>query len=368
MKLLMISGDRTLVAGKASAFSAMMEEFHTHFERIDIICPKPTHQGQNVLQVFGNVHIHPATGGLLSQPFFIKRKGKELFRQFAHDVMTVHEYPPFYNGIGARFLKKKIGIPAVLELHHIIGYPKAASFSEFIGRWMTKFFIGGHSRHFSAVRVVNETVKTRLSEWGVPVEKMKNVPSVYLDHSLLMSSKHSPKKYDATFCSRLVDNKGLPEVIEAFARLDGATLRIIGDGPLCSSSEMLVKNLGLEDRVTFAGWLPDAAAVAREIASGKVFLMNSKSEGNPRVAIEAMALGLPVLTTRVGIMPDVVREGENGMFTTGKPKDIAEKLKLMLADSAKLAAMGAAASGIAARFEKKAAIKAYADFLMSQVH
>jgi hypothetical protein len=70
-KLLMISGDRTLATGKVGAFAAMMEEFHHHFERIDIICPAVSTSERVVRQVYGNVHIHPSPTSLLSQPFFI---------------------------------------------------------------------------------------------------------------------------------------------------------------------------------------------------------------------------------------------------------------------------------------------------------
>lgn len=345
----------------------MMEEFHTHFDRIDIICPRVSAE-RVVRTVYGNVFIHPSSTGLFWQPFFICRKGRELFRAHKHDVMTIHDYPPFYNGNGARMLVKKTGIASVEEIHHIVGWPRAASFSEWVGRWLSRRKLPCSARIFDAVRVVNEGVKNVLVSWGAPPDKIHIVPSVYLDHAVIDAGKNQQKKFDAVFCSRLVDNKGLNEVIGAVANIPNVKLLVIGDGSLRTSMEEKVKFLGLDNRVTFTGWLNTAADVAKAVASGKIFLMNSKSEGNPRAAVEAMALGLPVIATKVGIMPDLIRDGVNGAFTDGSASDVARKLETLLSDSSKIAAMGREAAKVRDQFEKKAAVKAYADFLKSVPH
>lgn len=362
MKLLMISGDRNVVAGRACAFSETLAELPAHFERIDILCPRVKATPQ-VRVLHGNVYLHPASGSLLSQPSYILQKGRELWKAHRHDVMTVHDYPPFYNGIGARWLRKATGIPAVLEIHHIVGWPKAASVSEYIGRVMSRMFLPSHCQQFDGVRVVNGTVKQVLASWGVPEKMLRIVPSFYLDHELLQASKHQPKTHDLVFCSRLVSNKRLLPVLDALEHLPDATLLVIGDGPLRAQAEKRAKAFGA--RVKFTGWLPSHADVPRALASGKIFVMNSASEGGPRVALEAMALGLPVLATRVGVLPDIVQDGVNGMFTNGTPQDIAAKAGMLLADPARSAAMGREAEKVTERFEKKTAIRAYADFLKS---
>ena len=76
-----------------------------------------------------------------------------------------------------------------------------------------------------------------------------------------------------------------------------------------------------------------------------------------------MAAGLPVLATRVGIMPDILKNGVNGMFTNGSPKDIAEKAKQLLCNEKTIVAMGNEAKKVMETFEKTKAIKAYAEFL-----
>ncbi len=364
MKLLMISGDRNVAAGKAGAFSETLKELHTHFERIDILCPKISTQ-KLVSVIHGNVFLYPATGSLISQPSFILQKGRELFKEHHHDVMTVHDFPPFYNGLGARWLKHVTGIPAVLEIHHIIGWPRASSMTEFIGCILSRILLPSHTKKFDAVRTVNSTVNNLLVSWGADNRAIHTIPSFYLDHDLIQSCKNQQKKYDLVFCSRLVDNKGLILAIDTLHYLPSATMHIIGDGPLRKKAEKYAKKFG--NRVTFSGWLPSQAEVLSSVASGKIFIMNSASEGGPRAALEAMALGLPILTTRVGVMPDVVTDSVNGMFTDGTEHDIATKASSLLADPARCAVMGVEAAKVLEKFEKHAAVRAYADFLKSFV-
>ena len=367
MKLLMISGDRSLAGRRQGPFLTLLEEFRFHFERIDIQCPCGPEGESGGFALFDNVWVHPSPVSLLSHAFWISQRGTELVREFGHDVMTVHEYPPFYNGLGARGIHRKTGISAVLEIHHIIGFPQAAGLGEWIGRMLSRLFLGCHAARFTAVRTVNGSVKNQLAAWGVPADRTSVVPSVYLDHALIGAVNNTPKKYDVVFCARLVGNKGLPETIVAMAGVPGATLLVVGDGPLKMKAQGMAKSLGIESRVTFTGWLPTAEDTARAIASGRVFVMNSKSEGNPRVAVEAMSYGLPILATRVGIMPDIVKDGVNGMFIDGTSADLAVKIRVMLGDAGKVEKMSLEAAKVALQFEKKAAIRAYADFLKSCV-
>jgi glycosyltransferase involved in cell wall biosynthesis len=315
------------------------------------------------MSVFGNVFVHPNTGSLWEQPRWIIGKGAELITAHQHAVMTVHDYPPFYNGTGAKSLSRITGVPAVQELHHLVGVPRAASFSEWIARTMARMYLRKHIEGFAAVRTVNGSVREYLIARGVPAEKIHIIPSMYLDHAVIDAVKNHNKTHDLTFAARLTDNKGLLPVVEAMSLLSDATLEIVGDGPLKAKAEARIASRGLSSKVRITGWLNTPADVFTAIAQGKLFVMNSLSEGNPRVAIEAMALGVPVLATRVGIMPDVIADGINGAFTDGTPRDIAEKARALLADPARLTAMGTEAAKIVARFEKKTAIKVYADFL-----
>jgi glycosyltransferase involved in cell wall biosynthesis len=369
-KLLMISGDRSVLAGKRSAFAQMLEEFSKHWERIDIICPwtkcpMPNAQcpNNNDQSPIPNVFFHPSPRGLWYQPFWIRKKGKELTELHGHDVITVHDYPPFYNGIGARMLLRKRKIPSVLEVHHVVGWPVAASISEWIGRWMSKMFLPSHCKHFDAVRIVSRPVGDLLRSWGIASDRLKSVPSFYLDSSVFKPDPAAQKKYDLVCCARLVANKGFGKLLRALNKLPEITLLLIGDGPLRSSLESRALSLGIANRVTFLGWLPTEHDIALGIRSARLFVMPSKSEGGPRVAIEALACGIPVLSTRVGMMPDVIEDGVNGAFTTGTEEDLQEKIRSLLSDTTSLDAMGKKAAEIGGKYEKEKMIREYAEFL-----
>ncbi len=376
MKLLMVSGDRSILQRKRGAFWYTLQELREYFDRIDVITPRsiilPTSgtlkskAGESSL-IGGRVFFHPCQKRLTHQPWWIKKKGKELIEMFGHEVMTVHEYPPFYNGIGARRLARRMKIPYALEVHHIVGYPHAASLSELIARRMSHSYFKRASRRADAVRVVNRQVFDQLNKWGVEADKMQIIPSFYLDKDVLTTRKAPPVIYDVAFCGRLVPNKGLPQLIKAISKFENARLVVIGDGPARDKYEKFANSLGLQDRVFFVGWLPTLEAVIEAMLSASMFVLPSKSEGGPRVLVEAMAAGMPVISTKIGIAPEVIKDGENGLFTTGMPDDLAEKIRILRGDEGLRKRFSAEAPKILERFERRKLVKEYAEFLQNLV-
>ncbi len=87
--------------------------------------------------------------------------------------------------------------------------------------------------------------------------------------------------------------------------------RIVGDGELRPSLEMLRRDLGLDDRVEFAGERTDASA---ELARMDIFLLPSLWEGLPYVVLEAMAAGVPVVATAVNGNRELITHGTNGLL------------------------------------------------------
>jgi len=363
MNLLMISGDRSILQGKQGAFWYTLEEFSKHWNRIDIICPHVV--GKSEETVHGNVHIHASPKKLWYQPWWILKKGKELYTSHSYSSMTVHEYPPFYNGIGAKWLSKKIGIPYALEIHHIVGYPKSASLFEYIGRLLSRFYLAIDASSAAAVRTVNESVKKVLIRFRIPEEKLHVVPSFYLDGAFLSSLQEEQKKYDIAFCARLVENKGIKELIDAVTLLDGVTLVIIGDGPMKSIMEKRVQQNGIADRVTFTGWLDSQEDVMKTIKSAKMFVMNSKSEGGPRILLEAMGCGMPVISTPVGIASSVISVGQNGLLSTGSAQNLGFRIQSLLKDKSLREKLGENARDVLRQYDRSVLVKAYADFLKS---
>lgn len=369
MNLLMISGDRSVLMGKRGAFWYTLEAFSKHWGRIDIICPYVDMDTSNpdALTFFGNVYFHPCPEkGLIKQPAWIFKKGQKLHELFHYNVMTVHEYPPFYNGLGAMMLMRSLKIGSVLEIHHLVGYPVPADRKERMGRMLSRMFLPYEIPSYDAVRTVSKSTAERLLSWKVKKSKVSVVPSFYLDHRLFASIEQPMhRQYDVAFCARLVPNKGLDALLHAIAKRPRVTLLVIGDGPERAKCEALAKKLDISERVEFRGWLSSQEDVLRALMSAKIFVMNSLSEGGPRIALEAMACGLPVIATKVGVMPDVIEDGKNGLFTTGNPEDLIVKIDALLGDSILRDTMGKQAKGVLERFEREKLIANYARFLQS---
>lgn len=362
MKLLMVSGDRAAVAGKMGPFAYTLESLTRHFDEIHVITPRPAHAAPVAIP---GVHFHPSPWSLVRQPKWITQRGQHILSAAGPWVMTVHEYPPFYNGRGARKLHALTGVPYALEIHHIVGYPQPASRSERAGLLLSRWHLAYAARRATAVRTVNGDVQRILIGWGAPEQKVQVVPSFYLDAEALQLPPPVEHAYDVVIAGRMAPNKGIPDVLAAVAALPDVRLLVIGDGPLRQQMVQLARRLGIAPRVTFAGWLHDQEDVLRAMRSARVFVMNSRSEGGPRTALEAMALGMPVVVTKVGVMPDVVREGVNGLFTTGMPEDLAACVRRLLDDAPLRERLGLAARSVLRTFERTETIARYADFLRS---
>ena len=90
--------------------------------------------------------------------------------------------------------------------------------------------------------------------------------------------------------------------------------------------------------------------------------MPSFNEGGPRVTLEAMACKVPVITSRVGVMLDIIKEGENGLFIDWNPKDIADKIMLLLKDNSLRQKIAENGHQTIQQFERKKVIENYAKF------
>jgi glycosyltransferase involved in cell wall biosynthesis len=110
----------------------------------------------------------------------------------------------------------------------------------------------------------------------------------------------------------LREEKNVARLLRAFAALPAGRLVIVGDGPERPALEALARSLGIADRVRFAGHHQDTAAF---YAQFDIFALSSDTEQMPLSVIEAMASGLPVVSTAVGDVPAMVAD-QNAPFIT----------------------------------------------------
>jgi glycosyltransferase involved in cell wall biosynthesis len=152
--------------------------------------------------------------------------------------------------------------------------------------------------------------KTTVVELGLHLDHLLRLEA---DTSLRTALGFEPGHVVFGYVGRLVPIKDLPTLIRGFALaasdVPEARLMIAGDGELRSSLEALADDLGVGERVRFAGWQRDLAAVYGAMDVG---ILSSRNEGTPVALIEAMAAGKPVVATAVGGVEDIVTSGQTG--------------------------------------------------------
>lgn len=155
-----------------------------------------------------------------------------------------------------------------------------------------------------------------------------------------------PEPLDAqtfVFVGRLTEQKALSVALEALREVDGAKLVLVGDGPERGQLERCATELGVANRVRFTGALP-RTQVLRHLAGARAAVLSSSWENLPHAAVEALAVGTPVLATAVGGVPEVVRDGENGLLVEpNDPQAFAAALRRVLDDDALRARLAARA-------------------------
>jgi glycosyltransferase involved in cell wall biosynthesis len=153
--------------------------------------------------------------------------------------------------------------------------------------------------------------------------------------------------------------KDHPTLLQAAARvrqrLPEVRFLLIGQGPLEPEARRLAAELGLDATVVFTGFRTDAH---RLLAALDVFTLSSTYEGLPIALIEAMALGRPAVVTRVGGVPEVLADGDQGLLVPPRDPDaLAGGLLRLLGDRGLRDRMGAAARVRAADFDIRKAVR-----------
>ncbi|MCC6575499.1 MAG: N-acetyl-alpha-D-glucosaminyl L-malate synthase BshA [Planctomycetes bacterium] len=206
--------------------------------------------------------------------------------------------------------------------------------------------------HSDAVTSVSDELKGRvldvLGERKRPIEVIPNfidtqrfTPGCCADKRRELAK---PDEKIIMHVSNFRELKRTREIIHAFAKYSQkqrSRLVMVGDGPDLGACRDLALELKLRDRVTFVGTYD---AIWELLPQADLFVLASEYESFGLSALEAMACGVPTLTTNAGGLPEVVKEGETGlMFNVGDINALAAAMSRMLGDDALRAKMGAAA-------------------------
>ena len=163
--------------------------------------------------------------------------------------------------------------------------------------------------------VANSTAAAeQLRSEGVPAHKIRMIPNGVDVRAFEPVSPRARIRRIVTVAN-LRPEKGHDTLLAALTRIaerqPDAELAIVGDGPLRGALADDVATRGLGSRVSFLGQRSDIPAL---LGASDVFVLASRSEASPNGVIEAMAAGLPVVSTRVGGVPELIDSGVNGLL------------------------------------------------------
>ena len=163
-----------------------------------------------------------------------------------------------------------------------------------------------------------------------------------------------------THISNIRKVKRVDDVIEIFDRIQQkmpAKLVIVGDGPEKKSLEILCKNKGITEKVLFVG---NSTEVDKILCFSDMFILPSEHESFGLVALEAMACGVPVISSNAGGLPEVNIQGESGFLSdVGNVDEMSENAIKILQDPEMLLKFKKKAKLISKKFETKAIVPMY---------
>jgi glycosyltransferase involved in cell wall biosynthesis len=261
---------------------------------------------------------------VVRQRAYLREHGevRSLVRAMAPDVVHSHGYRPDVIDGG---VIRHMGVATVATVHGYTG-----------GAWRNRLYESIHRhalRWFDAVIAVSEPLGKRLRQSGVPDGRVHVVPNAFmqivepLDRTTARAELNLPaREFVVGWVGRMIAEKGLDVVIDAFAALPehGVVLCAIGAGPDRPPQEEKADRLRLTKRIRWAGMVAEAA---RYFTAFDVYVISSRTEGLPISLFEAMASGIPVVTTRVGGIPRAVTNDHALLVEPENPSQLAAAIR-----------------------------------------
>lgn len=268
----------------------------------------------------------------------------------------VHTHTPFGVGWAAVRCAKRFGVP-LIGTHHTFfdDYLKHVRLDSKLTRNMSWKLTVAYFNQCDLVLSPSHSLAGEMTENGLetPVRILPNP----IDTELFTpeATRRVPGR-SLVYMGRLSFEKSLDQVLTAFCtvrhKMPGATLTLIGDGPERADLEEMAVDLGIDSDVCFTGILR-GEELARKLRSMDVFVTLSKTENIPLSVLEAMASGLPVVATAMRGLPEIVKDGVNGLLVPpDEPEVTARQVIRLLGDHEMLETYSRQACAFAQRFSQ----------------
>jgi glycosyltransferase involved in cell wall biosynthesis len=293
---------------------------------------------------------NPAGSGLLRKAallFWLVRNTPLLIRE-VHRADVVHA--PIPGDIGTIGMLLALLWRKPLFVRYCGNWLVQRTTAEYFWRWFMQRFAAGRN--------------VMLATGGAPEPPSRHNPNVRWIFSTSLPQQEltaCSKRRDlpASKCARLIivcrqeRGKGIETVIESLPLVlktfPGATLDVVGDGAELSNFKLLAVAHKVGGQVTFHGKV-DHAKVLRLLQQADLFCYPTASEGFPKAVLEALACGLPVVTTRVSVLPKLIETGSGLLLEEVTPEAVALAVVDCLSDAERYRRMSARALETASQY------------------
>lgn len=253
-------------------------------------------------------------------------------RTYRPDVVLA--YWIFPEGMGSLLAARRLGLPCVIG---------ARGSDVRVRDAVSRLFTGLTLRRAGRVVTVSEELRQQaVNVYGASADRVKTIWNGCNTQRFHVRPREEARAAcglpegrwrHILFVGRVVQAKGLMELLRAFAELTGRhadlKLIIVGDGVFMPQLRDLVASLRLRERVQFAGAV-EPAQVAAWMNAADVLCLPSHSEGYPNVLVEALACGTPVVTTDVGGAREIVDDSNGIVVPVRQPEALASALEQVL--------------------------------------
>lgn len=319
-----------------------------------------------------NVHYHevnvPEYPLFHYQPYELALSSKlvDMVKLYKIDVLHVHyAIPHAYAGYMAKQMLKNEGIeiPMITTLHGtditLVGnhphYKPAVSFSINKSDVVTSV---SQSLKDDTYKLFN--IKRDIHVIPNFIELEKNIKNYNIPCQRSLIAK--PEERIITHISNFRKVKRIPDIVQIFYKIQQeipAKLLMVGDGPEKEKAELLCQELGILDKVIFFG---NSNEIDKILSNSDLFLLPSETESFGLAALEAMAWGVPVISSNSGGLPEVNFEGVSGYLSNvGNVDEMAENALRILKDDTVLAQFKQDALSVAQKFDIKHILPLYID-------
>ncbi len=250
--------------------------------------------------------------------------------------------PTFYRSMVDMWIARLYRVPVLLHIH-------GGRFRDFLGRTtgFCRWLVRRTLLRADAVVALSDGWARQLNEFEPRLHPTVVPNGVSLPRRNILRTRYP---YRLVFIGTLKREKGIDDLLEAVAWLPSnirrhVQLRVIGPDPVDRLSELRAKcrDLRIHDRVIWRGTLTPSA-VRRELEEATFFVLPSHSEAMPLSLLEAMACGLPVVATRVGAVPEVIRNATDGILIEPRnPPQLCQAMKTLILKPALQKQLGRAA-------------------------